>query len=183
MLSFTRVAATVLCVGILSVTAQAQTLTGNWNVVEGTLHGVPVPASILKAMALNLSQTSFSATSQSLNSSGTYTVNNAANPAQIVFTIDAGADNGRELKGIYQLQNGSLQITFSESAEFPTEFSSSAGNKYLALTYSQTQVAGAASGPGQTAGPGQFRGPGAPIGPPGSPPTINSGGAGAGRID
>ena len=128
-----------------------QSMNGEWKVIEGKLDGNVVPTNVLGAMSLNINNTSFSATSAGLNSQGTLTANATASPMTITFNINTGADTGRALKGIYFFENNNLKITFSQNDQFPTQFESTPGNKYLQLTYSTSQIAANGRGAGNAA--------------------------------
>ena len=118
----------------------AQSVVGQWTIIEGQVAGQKVPPEILAAMSLKLDQSTFEAKSGTANSSGMLTNNPRTAPFQMVFKINKGADSGREIKAIYQFVNGNLQIAFSQTAEFPTVFESSSDNKYLLLTYKAPPV-------------------------------------------
>lgn len=115
--------------------ATAQSLTGDWEVASGLLHGKLIPDNVVQTMSLSLTEDTFMAKSGNLSSNGSFTNNDSTSPAQITFSINEGDDSGRELKGIWRMDGNSLRITFSENGSFPTSFDSSADNKYLTLNY------------------------------------------------
>jgi uncharacterized protein (TIGR03067 family) len=114
---------------------QAQSLDGQWSVAGGMMHGKTVPAGPLASMSLSISGAKFEAKSGGMVSSGALGANTLASPAQLEFSIDTGADQGRKVKAIYEVQNQELKIAFSETDEYPTSFESSEQNKYLVLSY------------------------------------------------
>ncbi len=165
MLLINRVLALVALASVLAASGHVQaqvpgqSLTGQWRITNGVMHGNPVPAAVLSAMSLNFTDSTFTATSQSVVSSGSFTVNTTVTPNQATFVIGQGSDNGRELKAIYQFTGTNLLITFSETAQFPSGFQSTPANRLLSLTYSQgaagagTATSGVAGG--QPPAPGQ----------------------------
>lgn len=120
---------------------QAQSLNGQWKIIEGVMAGQTVPSDTLAAMSLNLNRKTFEAKSGSANSSGTLTNNPHSTPSQLVFQINQGADSGREIKAIYQHIGGNMQIAFSQTGEFPKDFESNSDNKNLLLTYNSSAPA------------------------------------------
>ncbi len=118
-----------------SLPLHAQSVIGQWTIIEGVMAGQTVPAETLAAMTLKLDRLTFEAKSGAANSSGKLTNNPRITPAQLVFQIDNGADAGREIKAVYQYVGGNMQIAFSQSDEFPTDFESTSDNKNLLLTY------------------------------------------------
>lgn len=137
---------------LLTVPVMGQSLNGEWSVASGKMDGQVVPTNALASMKLVVNSTNFSAVSGSLTSSGTLGANSLASPAQLVFTIDNGADKGNKVNAIYKFNNGDLTITYSKDGSFPTGFDSTAENKFLQLVYRQGDNAGgstAANNPGQ----------------------------------
>ena len=145
--------AVAIAVGtLLTLPVSGQSLDGEWSVASGKMDGQVVPANALVSMKLTVNSANFSAVSGSLTSSGTLGANSLASPAQLVFTIDNGADKGNKVNAIYKFNNGELTITFSKDGSFPTGFDSTAGNKALQLVYRQGGNAGdttASTNPGQ----------------------------------
>ena len=137
---------------LLTIPAMGQSLNGEWTVASGTMDGQTVPANALTSMKLTINSANFSAVSGSLTSSGTLGANSLASPAQLVFTIDNGADSGNKVNAIYKFNNDELTITFSKGGSFPSGFDSTAENKCLQLVYRQGGTTGgstAATNPGQ----------------------------------
>ena len=132
----------LLLLALATTTTSAQSLNGDWNIRSATLHGKDVPSAVLGAMKLNLTANGFTATSQSLQSTGSYTTSQGQGQ-QITFKIDGGADQGRELKAIYQFVGQDLQICYSENATAPTVFQSTPQNRFLVVVYTKSQIAAA----------------------------------------
>ena len=133
----------LVLVALSTMNVSAQNLNGDWNIQSATLHGRSVPAAVLSAMKLNLTSNGFTATSQSLTSTGSYTASQGQGGNQITFKIEGGADQGRELKAIYQFVGQDLQVCYSENATAPVGFQSTAQNRYLIVMYTKRQVAAA----------------------------------------
>ena len=115
--------------------AEAQSITGEWEVAGGAMYGKLIPSSVVYTMTLTITGDNFTANSGNLTSTGTVTADAQATPSQITFKIEGGDDPGRELKGIFKFEGRNLMITFSESDEFPAAFESTADNGNLALSY------------------------------------------------
>ena len=151
----TQYAAALAIGALLTLPVSAQSLNGEWTVASGKMDGQTVPTNALASMKLSINSTSFSAVSGSLTSSGTLGANSLATPAQLVFTIDNGADKGNKVNAIYKIANGELTITFSKDGSFPSGFDSTAGNKFLQLVYRQAGNAGNTTAATNPNAPGQ----------------------------
>lgn len=142
----------LLC--LVAAPTWGQTLNGQWRVKTGVVDGQTVPAASLRSMTLTIDKARFSAVSGNLTSSGTLLANIQADPAQLVFTIESGADAGNKVFAIYKLDTSGLMVTYSKDGSFPTTFDSTPENKYVKLVYTTgTASSTAAAGPGQ--GPNQ----------------------------
>ena len=134
--------------------AWGQTLNGQWRVQSGVVDGQTVPAASLRSMTLTIDKAKFSAISGNLTSTGTLLANIQADPAQLVFTIESGADAGNKIYAIYKLDGSGLLITYSKDGNFPTTFESTPENKYVRLQYTSGAASSmTAGGPGR--GPNQ----------------------------
>lgn len=126
-----------LCV-VNVVSGQLNNIEGDWEITEAMVSGQEVPSSILSSMKLKINRGNFDAKSGSSMSKGKISNAGGSSPKQILFTINDGADNGREIKAIYELQNQNLKIAYSQSDDFPTEFTSTKANRFLVMTYKNT---------------------------------------------
>lgn len=127
-------------------------LAGQWKATNGTLHGQTVPASALQSMNLVITGTSFNATSGGLNSTGSIVLT-PGKADEATFLISGGADANRQLYVKYRVAGNLLTLVFSDQAP-PVDFNSTAGNKYLLMTYDKGAGAGGVVGAGAIQGAG-----------------------------
>ena len=108
-------------------------INGSWKAVAGSLHGVQVPPSAFESMTLAITNGTFASKSGVYDSSGSIT-ESAPGSNRVQFSITGGSDTGRNLFAIYKIENAILTITFAET-DFPSGFDSNGQNRYLTLTY------------------------------------------------
>ena len=133
---------------MITAPAFAQTIDGDWSITAGQYAGKAVPKPDLDAMSLKVNRNQFDAKSGDSMSKGMITSQSRSRPPQLVFKIDSGDDAGREVKAIYELKGAILKIAFSQTEEFPQNFTSTSDNKVLVLTYKNNDPASAARGRG-----------------------------------
>lgn len=121
------------------VSAQLGAIEGEWEITGATVSGQEVPSDILSTMKLNIKRTSFDAKSGNSASKGKISKVGKASLKQLLFKINQGADSGREVKAIYKKEKEDLMmIAYSQSEDFPTEFTSTKDNRILVMTYKNT---------------------------------------------
>ena len=165
-----------------STAAEAQSITGEWEVAGGAMYGKLIPSNVVYTMTLTITGDKFTANSGNLTSTGIVTADDQATPGQITFKIENGDDPGRELKGIFKFEGRNLMITFSETDEFPVAFESTADNGNLALSYQASTGRRSLAKQDDNAGrnvAGNRRGPATRGRPPATLPAAGSGDSGA----
>jgi len=136
---YSTLVAVVLSLCFVSmVSAQLRAIEGDWEITEAMVSGQEVPSDILSTMKLKITSGNFDAKSGNSMSKGVISDVSRSSPQQILFKINDGADSGREIKAIYELKNQNLTIAYSQSEDFPTEFTSTKENRFLVMTYKNT---------------------------------------------
>ena len=125
---------------VVTVSASAQNLKGDWLLKECTINGKKQSGKNIEGMQLKLGYTDFTATAGDRKSSGSVKITRGnrkeKTPDMVTMTIESGEDSGRVLKGIFKRKGRDLTVVFSPSQDFPTEFESTEANQYALMTYS-----------------------------------------------
>lgn len=117
-------------------TGDARNIEGTWLPVKAELAGQPMTDASLKSIRyLKLARGKYEVQAESLDK-GDYTINPAAKPKVIDITGVEGANAGKKIPAIYQLDGDRLTICYGlGGTQRPTEFKTEEGTMNFLITY------------------------------------------------
>src|SRR5215831_11714811 len=109
----------------------AKSLQGSWVPVKAELGTQPLPADVLKAITLKLTNQDYEVTITGEQSdSGTWTIDPSSKPKGMTIVGTKGPNAGKTFPCIYELKGDTFRICYDLSgAKQPTEFKTATGTK------------------------------------------------------
>jgi uncharacterized protein (TIGR03067 family) len=126
--------AMICCALVAGVAAasEIETMQGSWKRLLGIRDGVPMTGAQLDAK-ITIQGNRYTLTEGGVTTSGTFQLNESANPKEVDLMPEDGADQGKTLHGIYEIRAGNRHrlCLAPAGAPRPTRFESKAGSGYL----------------------------------------------------
>ena len=119
--------------------ADFNALQGSWVPLKAELGGQPLPADVLKAITLTLTNHDYVVTITGEQSDyGTWTIDTSAKPKAMTIVGTKGPNTGKTFPCIYEIKADTLRICYDLSgAKRPTEFKTATGTKLYLVTYNR----------------------------------------------
>lgn len=143
--AFAFCALTTLPFSTAIVSAQAETETatdwsemnGTWKATEGTMAGQKFPAGQLDSIRLKINNGSFDFAGSGIEQSGKLEMVAATDdkPATLDVIVEEGPNEGNTVQAICKMEEGKLIVCYAMTGDRPKDFTSTAENNTLLLTY------------------------------------------------
>ena len=118
--------------GTQPVPGGVQDLQGTWPVLAIENGGEAVPAEEAAAAKLIIKKNHYELSGREGTSRGTFSVDQSRKPWQMQIQPEGSADEGVLIKGIYELNNGVLQVCYGvPGGERPSDFSTTNSERTL----------------------------------------------------
>ncbi len=134
----------VLAVGSVGLCADPKppkaekALNGRWTPESAVMAGNELPKEALKSMHLVLGRGKYTLTNGEQVDEGTFKVDDTEVPKTITFVGTKGAQEGKTMLGIYELEDGKLRICFDTMGKTrPVKFESKSDSQVLLATYTK----------------------------------------------
>ncbi len=113
-------------------------LGGRWAPRSAVMAGKELPREALKPMSLVFFRGKYTLRNGDQVDEGTYKLDESEVPKTITFVGTTGAQQGKTMFGIYELEKGTLKICVDKSGKaHPTKFESKPDSQVLLATYAR----------------------------------------------
>lgn len=111
-------------------------LNGNWTAESAIMAGNAFPADMTKTISLKIDSLIYKSSTMGQSEEGKLVYHDNHTPARLEILPENGPMAGKTLYAIYKIDGTALTVSY-DMTKFPSDFTSTADNKYLVIDFTR----------------------------------------------